>query len=195
MSTQRRAAPAAPPYLPDDEHRQVVAVSEPCKEVPVPLPVDLVEHVAQWAIKNQLTPSEALRQVIERGLAAEGAPKAKRKRGQPPYWGVLRYMFLYDRVPQILEELKANRKPYLPIVTVEDAIEELCKRYPEYSRHPIKSLVARYYDAQKQLAKIHTEQKERMPGLREQPYDPWHELIALLRLRGAALARTTVNRD
>jgi hypothetical protein len=103
---------------------------------------------------------EALVQLIERGLLAP-TESPRRNRGHPVHWGDGRYLLPHGLVSEIKGELEQKNGPGMPRVSDKQAIKALQKRYPDkWGAYPEKTLVVRFYDAQRRLRKIHDDLKD-----------------------------------
>jgi hypothetical protein len=121
-------------------------------ELAITLPHEIMARVAKWATEHGLGASDALVQLIERGLLA---PAESPRRGHPVHWGDGRYILLEGLVFQIKRELEQKSGPGTNPVSDKQAIKALRKRYPDkWGVYPEKTLVARFYDARRRLHKI-----------------------------------------
>ena len=131
-------------------------------ELAITLPCELMARVAKWATENQMggAPEALVLLLIERGLLAPTTESPRRNRGQPVYWGDGRYLLLHGLVSQIKGELEHKNQPGMPRVSNKQAINALRTRYPtKWGVFPEKTLVARFYDAQRRLRIIHDDLK------------------------------------
>jgi hypothetical protein len=123
-------------------------------ELAITLPREVMARVEKWATEHGLGVSEALVQLIERGLLAP-TESPRRNRGHPVHWGDARYLLLHGLVSEIKGELEHKNGPGMPRVSDKQAIKALQKRYPaKWGVYSEKTLVARFYDAQRRLRKI-----------------------------------------
>jgi hypothetical protein len=120
-----------------------------------PLPRELMARVEKWATEHGVGVSEALVQLIERGLLAP-TESPRRKRGHPVQWGDGAYLFLHGLVSQTKNELEDKNGPGMPRVSDRQAIEALRRRFPGkwWSKYSVETLLARFYDAQRRLHEI-----------------------------------------
>lgn len=119
-------------------------------------PRELMARVEKWATEHGLSLSEAFVQLIECGLLAPPVVP-RRNRGAPVQrWGDGAYLFLHGLVSQTKNELQDKNGPDLPCVSNRQAIEVLRKRFPDkwWSKYPVKTLLARFYAAQRRLHEI-----------------------------------------
>jgi hypothetical protein len=124
-------------------------------ELAITLPREIMARVEKWATEHGLSASEALVQLIERGLLAP-PESPRRNRGHPVQWGDGAYLFLHGLVSQTKGELEHKNGPGLPRVTNKQAIEALRKRFPGkwWSKYSVNTLLSRFYDAQRRLLEI-----------------------------------------
>jgi hypothetical protein len=136
MSNQRRAKAPPAPYLPGDEHREVLSPSEPNEVV-------LLEA---WRADHNIGMPEAIVRFIEAGL--ERLSQKPTRRGPKDVWADGRYLQLHGQVFEIMIELQAGRKSR---VSVREAVEVLRERRPKLWRNAPSSLETRFYEAERRL--------------------------------------------